>query len=367
IDGEALDDRLGKGPLPVEAALRIGAAVADALARAHRSGIVHRDLKPGNIMLTKSGPKLLDFGLARKAAEEAEKVAHDAETRVEKALTADGTILGTLPYMAPEQLEGHDTDARTDVFALGTVLYEMTTGQRAFKAKSQASLITKIMSEQPTPIGQLQPITPPALHRLIMKCLAKDPEERWQCAADVASELCWIAESGPASTAVTETTAPRRPLAAWSVAAVCVLGAIILGVVLIRRQPATRQTFRFSILPPAGGGFLLPTTSGAIAVSPDGTKVAYTARDAKNNRQLWLYDLARGAAKPIEATTQASGPFWSPDGRFIGFLAGAKLKSVAIDEGTPQTICDATTGGLGATWMTDGTIVFAQAPTSHGI
>src|SRR5205823_12649748 len=268
IDGEALDDRLGKGPLPVEAVLRIGAAVADALARAHRSGIIHRDLKPGNIMLTKSGPKLLDFGLARKAAEEAEKVAHDAETRVEKALTADGTILGTLPYMAPEQLEGHDTDARTDVFALGTVLYEMTTGQRAFKAKSQASLITKIMSEQPTPIGQLQPITPPALHRLIMKCLAKDPEERWQCAADVASELCWIAESGPASTAVTETTAPRRPIAAWAIAAVCALAAIILGVVLLRRPPAIRPTLRFSILPPVGGGFLLPTTSGAIAVSP---------------------------------------------------------------------------------------------------
>jgi Tol biopolymer transport system component len=367
IDGEALDDRLGKGPLPVEAVLRIGAAVADALARAHRSGIVHRDLKPGNIMLTKSGPKLLDFGLARKAAEEAEAVAHDAETRVEKALTADGTILGTLPYMAPEQLEGHDTDARTDIFALGTVLYEMTTGQRAFKAKSQASLITKIMSEHPTPIGQLQPITPPGLHRLIMKCLAKDPEERWQCASDVASELCWIAESGPASTTATETTAPRRPLAAWAVAAVAALAAIILGVALLRRPPATRQTFRFSILPPAGGGFLLPTSSGAIAVSPDGTKVAYTARDANNVRQLWLYDLARGAAKPIESTTQASGPFWSPDGRFIGFLAGSKLKSVAIDEGTPQTICDATTGGLGATWMTDGTIVFAQAPTSHGL
>src|SRR6266542_1290365 len=247
IDGEALDDRLGKGPLPAEAVLRIGAAVADALARAHRGGIVHRDLKPGNIMLTKSGPKLLDFGLARKAAEEAEAVAHDAETRVEKALTADGTILGTLPYMAPEQLEGHDTDARTDIFALGTVLYEMTTGQRAFKAKSQASLITKIMSEQPTPIGQLQPITPLGLHRLIMKCLAKDPDERWQCASDVASELRWIAESDATATAAT-TTAARRPLVAWAVAAVGVLAAIILGVALLRRPVSATRTLRFSIL-----------------------------------------------------------------------------------------------------------------------
>ena len=364
IDGESLSDRLGKGPLPLEAVLRIGAAVAGALAKAHRSGIVHRDLKPANIMLTKSGPKLLDFGLARKSAEEVAASAHDAETRVEKALTADGTILGTLPYMAPEQLEGLPTDTRTDIFALGTVLYEMTTGRRAFNAKSQASLITKIMSEHPTPIAQLQPIAPSALHRLIMKCMAKDPEERWQCASDIASELRWIAESEETAIA---TTTSRRPLAAWSVAAVCALAAIILGIALLRRPAATVQRMRFSILPPAGGGFLLPTTSGAIAVSPDGSKIAYSARDTNNVRQLWIYDLVHGAAKPLESTTLASGPFWSPEGRSIGFLAGSKLKTISIDEGTPQTICDATTGGLGATWMRDGTIVFAQVPTSHGM
>ena len=364
IDGEALGDRLSKGPLPLEAVLRIGACVADALARAHRSGIVHRDLKPANIMLTKSGPKLLDFGLARKAAEEAAAAAHDAETRVEQALTTDGTILGTLPYMAPEQLEGHATDARTDIFALGTVLYEMTTGRRAFNAKSQASLITKIMSEQPPPIEQLQPIAPSGLYRLIMKCLAKDPEERWQSASDVASELRWIAESeGKVIAAKTS----RRPLLAWSVAAVCALAAIILAVAFLRRPAPAARTLRFSILAPDGGAFVLPTTSGAIAVSPDGTKIVYSARDAKNGRQLWLYDLARGVAKPLEATALASAPFWSPDGRSVGFLAGSKLKSLAIDEGTPQTICDATTGALGATWMPDGTIVFAQPPTSHGM
>jgi Tol biopolymer transport system component len=364
IDGESLGERIAKGPLPLDALLRIGAAVAGALATAHRSGIVHRDLKPGNIMLTKSGPKLLDFGLARKAAEEVAATSHDAETRVEKALTADGTILGTLPYMAPEQLEGLATDARTDIFALGTVLYEMTTGRRAFNAKSQASLITKIMSEQPTPIGQLQPIAPAGLHRLIMKCLAKDPEERWQCASDVAGELRWLAENDETPAA---TTRARRPLAAWSVAAASALLAIILGLALLRRPAATVQVLRFSILPPASGGFVLPTTSGAIAVSPDGSKVAYTARDASNVRQLWIYDLARGVARPLESTTLASGAFWSPDGRSIGFLDGSKLKALSIDEGTPQTICDATTGGLGATWMPDGTIVFAQAPTSHGM
>ena len=150
-------------------------------------------------------------------------------------------------------------------------------------------------------------------------------------------------------------------------AGVGALVAILLGIALLRRPAATTQTLRFSILPPAGGGFVLPTTSGAIAVSPDGTKIVYAARDSNNVRQLWLYDLAHGAAKPLESTTLASGAFWSPDGRSIGFLAGSKLKTVSIDEGTPQTICDATTGGLGATWMPDGTIVFAQASTSHGM
>ena len=362
IDGESLGDRIGKGPLPLEAVLRIGAAIAGALAKAHRSGIVHRDLKPGNIMLTRSGPKLLDFGLARKSAEEVAAASHDAETMVDKGLTGDGIILGTLPYMAPEQLEGHATDARTDIFALGTVLYEMTTGRRAFNAKSHASLITKIMSEQPTPIAQLQPITPAGLHYLIMKCLEKDPEERWQCASDIASELRRMAEADETAIA---TTRSRRPLAAWSVAAAGALLAIILGIALLRRPAATTHALRFSILPPAGGGFVLPTTSGAIAVSPDGTRVVYSARDARNVRQLWLSDLARGVAKPLEWTTLASGPFWSPDGGSIGFLAGSKLKTLSVDEGTPQTICDATTGNLGATWMPDGTIVFAQAPASH--
>ncbi|HSY51762.1 MAG TPA: protein kinase [Thermoanaerobaculia bacterium] len=368
IDGESLSERIAKGPLPLDAVLRIGAAVAGALAKAHQSGIIHRDLKPANIMLTKAGPKLLDFGLARRAVEEMGTISPDAETRVEaEALTAEGTILGTLPYMAPEQLEGEATDARTDIFALGTVLYEMTTGRRAFSAKSQASLITKIMSGHPTPIVELQPVAPAGLHRLIMKCLAKDPDERWQCAADVASELRWLMENDESREPATLTTTSRSPLAAWSVAAACAIVAIILGLSLLRRPAPVTHALRFSILTPPGGGFVLPTTSGSIAVSPDGTKIAYTARDAKNVRQLWIYHLARGVAKPLESTTLVSGPFWSPDGRSIGFLDGSKLKTVAIDDGTPQTVCDATTGGLGATWMADGTIVFAQVPTSHGM
>jgi eukaryotic-like serine/threonine-protein kinase len=366
----SLANRIKPGePLRTDVILDMAEQVAEGLSFAHRSGIIHRDLKPANIMLTKAGPKLLDFGLARKAAEELETISPDAETRVEKALTAEGTILGTLPYMAPEQLEGQPTDARTDIFALGTVLYEMTTGQRAFNAKSQASLITKIMAEQPTPIGQLQPVAPAGLHRLIMKCLAKDPEERWQCAADIASELLWIEENPEASVATAATTVapPRPPIAAWSVAAVLAIVAILLGIATLRHPAPATQTLRFSVLPPAGGGFLLPTTSAAIAVSPDGSKVAFTARDADNVRQLWIYDLRRGVAKPLEGTIQASGAFWSPDGRSIGFLAGSRLKTVSIDEGSPQTISDVTTGGLSATWMADGTIVFAQAPTSHGL
>jgi Serine/threonine protein kinase len=365
IDGESLSERITKGPMPLEAVLRIGAAVAGALAKAHDSGIVHRDLKPGNVMLTKSGPKLLDFGLARKAAEEiGTGTSPDAETRVEKALTAEGTILGTLPYMAPEQLEGQATDARTDIFALGCVLYEMTTGRRAFNAKSQASLISKIMSEHPVPIRQLQPIAPAGLHRLIMKCLAKDPDERWQCAADVASDLRWM-EENPEQPVASATQ--RRPFAAWGIAAICALAAVVLGVALLGRPAATTRTLRFNIAPPQRGAFAFSTTAPSLAVSPDGTKVAYAVRDVNNARKLWIYDLVLGTSKALDVPNGSTSPFWSPDSHSIGFLAAAKLKTISIDEGAPQTVCDATNGGLSAAWMPDGTILFSQALSSGGI
>jgi len=193
LEGETLADRLLKGPLPLEQTLRYGMQIADALDKAHRQGIVHRDLKPGNVMLTKSGVKLLDFGLAKAVAPASQQSSLTA-LPTQHALTQEGTILGTFQYMAPEQLEGREADARTDIFALGTLLYEMSTGKKAFSGATQASLISSILRDDPQPISQVQPISPPALDRIVKTCIAKDPEDRWQSAGDVGKELKWIAE-----------------------------------------------------------------------------------------------------------------------------------------------------------------------------
>jgi serine/threonine protein kinase len=206
LEGQTLAARLERGALPTEQVVKYGVEIADALEKAHRQGIVHRDLKPGNIMLTKSGVKLLDFGLAKAlpapaatggtapGGEGASRL--PTEGAISLPLTERGTILGTFQYMAPEQIEGAQTDARSDIWALGAVLYEMATGRKAFSGKSRVSLIGSILKDEPPPISAMQPMTPPALDRVVKTCLAKDPDERWQSAHDVKSELSWISESG---------------------------------------------------------------------------------------------------------------------------------------------------------------------------
>jgi len=259
LEGETLSERLARGPLPLEQTLRYGQEIVDALDKAHRQGIVHRDLKPANVMLTKSGVKLLDFGLAKAMAPAAEK---NSLTSIptQQGLTQEGTILGTLQYMAPEQLEGKDADARTDIFAFGAVLYETATGRKAFTASSQASLITAIMSAEPPPVSSVAPLAPPALDRIVKTCLAKDPEDRWQSARDVGRELKWIAEGSASGVA----TAPagssprrrtRREALAWGIATVAVVAAA-LAALLHRSPPVSEESLRFTILPPAGQGFL---------------------------------------------------------------------------------------------------------------
>src|SRR6202047_1262529 len=237
LEGETLAQRLQKGSLPLEQVLQYAIEIADALDKAHRQGVTHRDLKPGNIMMTKSGTKLLDFGLAKLKQEVAPaNVQLSQLPTASDPLTGHGTIVGTLQYMAPEQLEEKEVDARTDIFAFGAVVYEMATGKRAFEGKSQASLIAKILETDPPPISSLQPMTPPALDRVVKRCLAKEPEKRWQTASDLCEELKWIAEGGsqagmPARVAGHRVT-PVRLLAA--VAAIAVVVALSLAFLYFR-------------------------------------------------------------------------------------------------------------------------------------
>src|SRR5688572_23412144 len=234
LEGETLSDRLVKGPLAFEQVLRFGCEIADALDKAHRQGIVHRDLKPGNVMITRTGVKLLDFGLAKAVAPSARSGASltALPTQTGKDLTAEGTILGTFQYMAPEQLEGRDADARTDIFAFGAVLYEMATGKKAFSGRSQASLISSIMTAEPPAASAVAPATPPAFDRVVRTCLAKDPEDRWQTAHDIAVQLRWIQEGGSAISlgpSVVPGRAPAGRILPWIVAAVATAGLIVLA------------------------------------------------------------------------------------------------------------------------------------------
>jgi serine/threonine protein kinase/WD40 repeat protein len=357
LEGETLSDRLAKGALPLDQTLRYGQQIADALDKAHRQGIVHRDLKPGNVMLTKSGVKLLDFGLAKAIAPSATPSSLTS-LPTQQGLTQEGTILGTFQYMAPEQLEGKDADARTDIFALGAVLYEMATGKKAFSGATQASLIGAILHTEPAPISSIQPLVPPGLDRVIKTCLAKDPEDRWQSARDVASELKWTGQSSEAA-APTASAARQRGggWLAWAVAAL----AILLALVAV--AAAILNARRASPLPLIRTSIVLPELSAprAATLSPDGTKVVLVARDSSGRSILWIRSLDSLAAQPLSGTESSAFPFWSPDSRFVGFFADGKLKKIAVEGGPAQTLCDAPLS-RGGSWGRDGTIVFSPVP-----
>lgn len=354
LEGETLDRRLSKGPLSTEQVLRYGIEIANALNKAHRQKIVHRDLKPSNIMMTKSGAKLLDFGLAKLGGElviQASDGVSALQTEA-KELTAEGTILGTLQYMSPEQLEGAEVDERTDIFSFGSVLYEMATGKKAFSGKSQASLISAILKEEPAPISEVQPLSPPALDHVIKKCLAKDPDERWQNAYDVASELKWIAEAGSQSVRIPAAKTKKAREKLWMIiSALLLLIAIAIASLYIRRPEQTDPPLvRFTIAPPKDSSF-----EGTIAVSPDGKKIAFVA-----NSILWVRQTDSTSAQPLSGTDDALFPFWSPDSRFIAYFAQGKLRKIDSSGGTPQVICDAS-DGRGGSWGPKGVILFAPS------
>jgi Tol biopolymer transport system component len=376
LEGETLADRLKKGPLPLAQALEIATEVAGALAKAHRLGIVHRDLKPANIMLTKAGSKLLDFGLAKMGGSTAPA---GAETRLATnlapsadPLTARGTILGTFQYMAPEQIEGHDVDARTDIWAFGCVLHEMVTGKRTFEGRTQASLIAAILERVPPPLTELQPLSPPALSRIVSTCLAKDPDDRFQTAHDVGLQLEWIADgssaelrAGGSAAGLPAPVAGRRKhveRAAWIGGGLVVGAMAAVAAWLWKPVPpvAPNVVTRFSYQLPQDQN----VANGSIAVSPDGTKLAYVA-----NRQIYIRAMDQMDARPVQGSNEnPTGLAFSPDNQWIAYFSRVRtrsggagtLKKIPITGGTPQTICELVTALFELSWRGD-SIVFAQA------
>jgi Tol biopolymer transport system component len=363
LEGETLEARLHKGALPIEEALSIATQIASALDAAHRKGIVHRDLKPGNVMLTSGGAKLLDFGLAKIAQPVTFSGTDTPGPTAAQPLTAQGTILGTFQYMSPEQLEGKETDPRSDIFSFGAMLYEMITGRKGFEGSSHASLIAAVMSFNPPPVSTMQPLASPALDRLVRKCLAKSPDDRWQNAGDLLSELEWITESGSNAAVPAPVAAKRRnrERLAWlaGLAAVLLLASLVWTVAHMRKEPAAAAEVRFQIPAPDKLNFYYYQIP---AVSPDGERIAFTSgateRDAD---RLFVRPLNAATATEIPAQGfNVHSPFWSPDGRQIAFSSGGILLRVDASGGPPVTICSECAAGYGGTWNRDGVIIVTR-------
>jgi Tol biopolymer transport system component/tRNA A-37 threonylcarbamoyl transferase component Bud32 len=373
LEGETLASRLDKGALAPDQVLRYGIEICEGLEMAHRAGIVHRDLKPGNIMLTKTGVKLMDFGLAKSSPASASAAASLTLTLSSPAanspLTEKGMIVGTFQYMSPEQVQGREVDGRSDIFSLGAVLYEMVTGNRAFEGKSQLSVAASILENEPTSIRSVKPMTSPVLDHAIVCCLAKNPEDRWQAARDLALALKWTVESGTQTGIFTPGDQRKggRQWLAWSVAALLGVTLVLTTFLLRGKTPPDTTPVRFEIQLPAGAlTFML---------SPDGRQMAFLAPGPDGRNVVWIRALDSLEPHPLRGTENILVPIvWSPDSRFIAFQTGNKLKKIEVSGGPPQEVCDAFVTVIGGSWNRDGTIIFGtvgngimQVPAAGGV
>jgi serine/threonine protein kinase/Tol biopolymer transport system component len=360
LEGETLAARVAKGPMPLDQVLKYATQIADALDRAHRSGVSHRDIKPANVMITRDGCKVLDFGLAKTAP----KSLGPDDATIAASLTSEGTILGTPQYMAPEQYEGKEADARSDIFAFGCVLYEMVTGKRCFEGKTRASLIAAVLGADPAPMSAARPVTPASLEQLVRRCLEKDPENRYQSMRDVVLDLRSIGQS--ASLTQNATSLPRKQSGlAWIAAVVFALAAAIVSFVHFGEKVPELNLAQFSVEAPAGLAY-----TAAAAVSPDGRYLVFAARKGSENASLWLRPMGSLDVRQLPGTEGTNFvPFWSPDSKAVAFHSGGKLKRIDIAGGSPVVLCDwaVSPRGFGGTWNEDGVIVFALGDGLHRV
>jgi Tol biopolymer transport system component len=383
LEGETLASRLTKGPLPPEQVLKYGIEICEGLEKAHKTGVIHRDLKPGNIMLTKAGAKLMDFGLAKAVtgpppasgltatldgAWASGTGTGDGARGSQDPLTARGTIVGTFQYMSTEQIEGKEADARSDIFALGAVLYEMATGLKAFNGKTQASVVAAILASEPQPISAVRPMSPPALDRVVKVCLAKDADERFQSVHDLKLQLMWIVEGGsqagvPAPVAARRKSRERGLIAAVVLCGLLAAGGIAAALVFSRKADSFRKVVRAQISPPEHYTFTSVNASNLAMISPDGNNLAFIA-EGEGKQLLFVRPLHATTAQALAGTEGAYYPFWSPDSKFIGFFAGGKLKKVEASGGVVQSLCDSPFG-RGGSWSRDGVILFT--PGIHDV
>lgn len=367
VDGKTLREILSGGTVPVRKTLDIAAKIAEGLAKAHSAGIVHRDLKPENVMITNDGlVKILDFGLAKLLRND-DSIRGGPEAQTMSA-TQPGVVLGTVGYMSPEQASGDTIDFRSDQFSLGSILYEMTTGKRAFQRSSAVATLSAILHEEPESIGSVAPSVPTPIRWIIERCLAKNPDDRYASTKDLARDLATlhahsseIRTSGEAIALAPGkiSSAKRSVRFAWGVTAMAIFVAVITGIVYFKRIPKPSPALRFYVSAPENSTFLFAgRDAGPVTVSPDGSRLAFVATTKEGKRRLFVRALDSLSARPLEGTDGASYPFWSPDNRFLGFFADGKLKKIEAARGSVQAICDAPFG-RGGTWNDDGVILFS--------